>query len=302
MFDSLLITGANGFVGMSVLDQLVSLPNNQRPSAIAIVTRREFPQIREFIEQGLNIKSIIADLTKPWLFDRDFSHVIQLAADGSSSAYSDAASRAFVEISERLIHWCELSTDVPNIFHASSGACFGRQSLEDGRSIDSEWNKEQFVVSRLQAERILKNAQDDSKINLRIGRLYSFLGSRIATKIQYAAPAFVNMAKYDGIVRIKGNPSTVRSYLAASDMADWILKSLLDANCKNLLSIGSSTQVTIIELANEIARLFDAEVKIEPTKSRADRYVADNRETMSILGVQETKTWKESVLELVEKI
>ena len=302
MLESLLITGANGFVGLSLLDYLVALPNSQRPRLVAIVARREFPQIREFIEQGLNIKLFLADLTEPWTFDRDFSHVIQLAADGSSSAYSDEASFAFVKISQQLINWCELSSQPPFVFHASSGACFGYQSLDSGQLINSIWNKEQFVAGRLQVEQMLKNAEDNGKMNLRIGRLYSFLGSRIATKIQYAAPAFAQMAKYDGTIRIKGNPSTVRSYLAASDMADWIMKSFMNINCNNLLTIGSSTQTTILELANEIARLFDAEVEIQPNLTLADRYVADNKETMGILGVQETKTWKESVLEMVEKI
>ena len=299
MFESLLITGANGFVGQSVLDQIVSLPEGQRPRVITVVTRREFPLINWFIEQGLNINSVIADLTEPWKFDRDFSHVIQLAADGSSNAYSEVSSRDFVKISEQLIHWCQLSKNAIEVFHASSGACFGYQALDKGRSLPIEWDKEKFVNGRLQAERMLKNAQDDGNLNLRIGRLYSFLGRHIATKIQYAAPSFVIMAKRDGVVRITGSPTTVRSYLDASDMANWILKSLINTKCENPLSIGSSTEVTILELAHEVARLIGVEVRVEYTLAQPDRYVADNEETKVTLGVRESKTWKESVLEFI---
>ena len=299
MFESLLITGANGFVGQSVLDQIVSLPEGQRPRGITVATRREFPKINWFISQGLNINSVIADLIEPWKFNRDFSHVIQLAADGSSNAYSDASSRDFVKISEQLIQWCQLSKNPIEVFHASSGACFGYQALNKVQSSPIDWNKENFVNGRLQAERMLKDAQDDGNLNLRIGRLYSFLGRHIATKTQYAAPSFAIMAKRDGVVRITGNPATVRSYLDASDMSDWILKSLINANCKNPLSIGSSTEVTILELAHEIARLIGVEVKIESNSTQPDRYVADNEETKVTLGVQETKTWKESVLEFI---
>ena len=299
MFESLLITGANGFVGQSVLDEIVSMPEGQRPSAITIVTRREFPNVEKFIEQGLKINSVIADLTETWNFNRDFSHVIQLAADGSMTAYSEVSSREFVKISEQLIQWCKLSKNAIEVFHASSGACFGYQALDKGRSSPIEWNKENFVNGRLQAERMLKDAQDDGNLNLRIGRLYSFLGRHIATKTQYAAPSFAIMAKRDGVVRITGNPATVRSYLDASDMSDWILKSLINANCKNPLSIGSSTEVTILELAHEIARLIGVEVKTESDSTQPDRYVADNEETKVTLGVRESKTWKESVLEFI---
>ena len=300
MFESLLITGANGFVGQSVLDEIVSLPEGQRPSAITIVTRREFPNIDQFIEQGLKINSVIADLTETWNFNRDFSHVIQLAADGSITAYSEVSSREFVKISEQLIQWCQLSKNPIEVFHASSGACFGYQALDRSQSLSIEWNKEKFVNGRLQAERILKNAQDDGILNLRIGRLYSFLGRHIATKVQYAAPSFVAMAKRDGVVRILGSPATVRSYLDASDMGYWILKSLIETKSKNPLAIGSSTEVTTLELAHEVARLIGVEVEVESTTSRPDRYVADNEETMATLGVRETKTWKESILELIE--
>ena len=301
MFESLLITGANGFVGQSVLDEIVSMPEGQRPSAITIVTRREFPNVEKFIEQGLKINSVIADLTETWNFNRDFSHVIQLAADGSMTAYSEVSSREFVKISEQLIQWCQLSKNSIEVFHASSGACFGYQALDRSQPSSIEWNKKKFVNGRLQAERILKNAQDDGILNLRVGRLYSFLGRHIATKVQYAAPSFVTMAKRDGVVRIMGSPATVRSYLDASDMADWILKSLIETKCKNPLAIGSSTEVTILELAHEIARQIGVGVEVESTLSQPDRYVADNEETMATLGVRETKTWKESILELIEK-
>jgi len=61
MFESLLITGANGFVGQSVLDQIVSLPEGQRPRGITVATRREFPKINWFISQGLNINWTLCD-------------------------------------------------------------------------------------------------------------------------------------------------------------------------------------------------------------------------------------------------
>ena len=59
--------------------------------------------------------------------------------------------------------------------------------------------------------------------------------------------------------------------------------------------------MTILELAHEVARLIGVEVRVESTLAQPDRYVADNEETMTTLGVRETKTWKESVLEFIEK-
>ena len=301
MLDSLLITGANGFVGRSVLDKIVSLPEDQRPNEIGLVIRREFPQINQLIEQGLNIKLIFADLTEPWMFDRDYSHVIQLAADGSNRAYGNAACSDFVKITQRFLHWCHLSNNVPSTFHASSGACFGYKGLDKSLLSDTDWNKKKFVESRLQAENLLKNAHEEGRLNLRIGRLFSFLGGHISTKAQYAAPSFITMAKRDGVVRVTGNPSTVRSYLDANDMADWILKSLLNDECGEILSIGSSVEVTILELAKEVARLIDAKVEVIPTVSPPDWYVAENQETMNTLAVKETKSWEESIIELVQK-
>jgi cell division protein FtsI/penicillin-binding protein 2 len=70
----------------------------------------------------------------------------------------------------------------------------------------------------------------------------------------------------------------------------------------SLLSIGSSVEVTILELAKEVARLIDAKVEVIPTVSPPDWYVAENQETMNTLAVKETKSWEESIIELVQKV
>ena len=259
-------------------------------------------------EIGLNLKivHIQADLLDEWKFDRSVTHVLQLAADGSENAYSQKASDDFVMFSLRLIEWCETLSHKPVVMHVSSGACFGYfPIMSDGArshrtNIPSNgtWSKAKFVEGRLEAERLLRQAREANKFNLQIARLYSFIGEHIREKIHYAVPSFISMAKTSGVIRLTGDPMTVRSYLSADDMSNWIFTALKSDQELPLLSIGSSVPVTMIDLAEFIAKQFSAKVVVDDHHKIGDVYVADNESTKNLLKVDETISWQQALLDL----
>ena len=257
---------------------------------------------------NLRIKHVQADLLDEWKFDRSVTHVLQLAADGSSNAYSQKASDDFVKFSLRLIEWCETLLHKPVVLHASSGACFGYMPLnsdlrsKNGASSTSNevWSKANFVGGRLKAEQLLQQAHDLNKFDLRIARLFSFIGEHIREKIHYAVPSFISMAKTSGVIHITGDPMTVRSYLSADDMSNWLVAALRSDDELPLLAIGSSIPVTMTDLADFIAEQFSAKVVINDQHTSGDIYVADNELTMDLLKVGETISWKDALLDLTK--
>ena len=259
-------------------------------------------------EIGLNLKivHIQADLLDEWKFDRSVTHVLQLAADGSENAYSQKASDDFVKFSLRLIEWCETLSHKPVVMHVSSGACFGYfPIMSDGArshrtNIPSNgtWSKANFVEGRLEVERLLRQAREANKFNLQIARLYSFIGEHIREKIHYAVPSFISMAKTSGVIRLTGDPMTVRSYLSADDMSNWIFTALKSDQELPLLSIGSSIPVTMIDLAEFVAEQFSAKVVVDDHHKIGDVYVANNESTKNLLKVDETISWQQALLDL----
>ena len=285
-----------------------TLPVSQRPELTTLVSRSEIKDLADVVAMNLNIKHVQADLLDQWKFDRTVTHILQLAADGSENAYSQKASDDFVKFSQRLIECCETLSHKPVVVHASSGACFGYFPLnadvrsKNGASSTSNeiWSKANFVDGRLKAEQLLQQAHDLNKFDLRVARLYSFIGEYIREKIHYAVPSFISMAKTSGVIHITGDPMTVRSYLSANDMADWLVAALQADTKLPMLSIGSSAAVTMFDLAEFIAEQFSAKVVLNDQHTAGDIYVADNELTKDLLKVGETISWREALLDLTK--
>ncbi len=284
------------------------MPLDQRPELISLASRSEILDLGDQVVANLKVRHIRADLLDKWSFDRSVTHILQLAADGSENAYSQKASDDFVLFTRRLIEWCETLLQPPVVVHASSGACFGHfpiiSDVRVGRQANStrngEWPKANFVEGRLEAERLLRQAQGDKKFDLQIARLYSFIGEHIREKIHYAVPSFISMAKSSGVVSLTGDPMTVRSYLSAHDMSAWIVAALQADQELPLLSIGSSVPVTMIDLAEFVAKQFSAKVIVSDHLKIGDVYIADNELTKDLLKVNETISWREALLDLTQ--
>jgi len=297
--DSLLITGAFGFVGKSYLDWLIEQPPEIIPKNIALVSQSERPIDSKFQELGKQIINIRADLTKEWNFEFEPTHVLNFAADGSANSYTEEAGDRYFSINKNLIKWLE-GKSVDTLFHASSGACnYGTNNAELGTFTELRPTMAHFVKKRLSVE---SEIMGYAKVkNLTIARLFSFTGRHIIEKKQYAISNFLDSAKRKKTINIKGNPDTVRSYLAASDMAEWINCSLSRlGRSKDIIQIGSENPITIFELAKYISNLSGCNIVIESTHEKKEIYLPNISQTRLALGVREKIDWKKQIKGLVD--
>ena len=284
------------------------LPLDQRPELVTLVSRSRIGNLSEETNAKLKIHHIQADLLNEWNFDPSVTHILQLAADGSGNSYSERASVDFVMFTRRLIEWLDTLSQMPVVMHVSSGACFGYfplnangvQNLSSNIASSKNWSKAIFVEGRLEAERLLRQACDKLKFDLKVARLYSFIGEHIREKMQYAVPSFISMAKNSGTIQLMGDPMTIRSYLSAHDMSAWIFSALKSNQELPLLSIGSSTPVRMIDLAEYIAKQFSSRVVLSDQYEIGDVYIADNERTKDLLKVDETISWQQAILDLIK--
>lgn len=306
----LLVTGGSGFVGRSFLQYLSEKPKEYIPNQIGLTSRSTPVTVPKALSEKTEIVDIFCDLEKPWQFDFAASHIVHLAADGSERSYTTEAGQTFIEMTTNLGEWSK-KLKFPTIFHASSGAVYaqGRQQTlskiqnDKNKSKDSvatfSETKRQFVRSRIIAEEKLQHLNDNGDINLRIGRLFSFIGAHLKTKPQYAINSFLEMARTGEII-ISGNPNTTRGYLGAEDMSNWIYRTLSQDVETGIFDIGSSTPVTMREIANFIGLQLGARVAILNPESELDYYLAKNDDTLKKLKVSVTTEWQDLITDYLK--
>jgi nucleoside-diphosphate-sugar epimerase len=297
--ESLLITGANGFVGQAIIQKLGTLNPRNLPREIVLVTRNGLK-----VNLPLSLREITCvvsqDLTKPWNIPHQSSHVINLAADGSHAPYSKEASDSFILIGRNLINWIKNLEAHVDLFHASSGACFDYVSSDKSKHLSN--GKVEFINSRIQVEEELVRASKNNDLRLSIGRLFTFSGNLILQKNQYAITEFIKSGLCERHIRVNGNAETVRSYLHEDAMAHWVLRATINPVELNPLQIGSNQPVTIKELAEYVAEITGAEVTYASTSQPPDFYLPNNEETRSSLAVNEGTTWKIAVQEMIDNV
>ena len=180
--ESLLITGSNGSIGQSFLTYLENMPEKELPKKIVLVNRNQPVQLSPELKRKSEIIFFLTDLTKQWDFNLKVSHVLNLAGDGSSTAYSKDSAQNFVKICNNLSDWA-LINKPKVIVHASSGACFYNTSKNK-----EYMNKVNLIDSRLHSESIINQIKENLEVNVILARLFTFIGPNLLTKQQYAAP------------------------------------------------------------------------------------------------------------------
>lgn len=295
---NLAITGANGFVGRSIIENISKLSDQHLPKKLTLITRNGLnysigPQLFE------RTRFIYQDLCQVWEFQDNVTHLVNLAADGTKDSYSNEACSKFTSISENLVQWIKRTNQQITVFHASSGACFGYKPLVP--RIHQNNIKANFILNRIEVEDFLLMSSRKIGFNLSIGRLFTFSGSNILSKSQYALSQFIDTATRSRRIIVKGDPETERSYLHQDAMSGWIMKALSVAESDIFLQIGSNEVVTIGELANYIAQETGASIEFAKDPIPGDRYIPENSETMCRLGMGQGKSWRDAVLEMIKE-
>ena len=188
--------------------------------------------------------------------------------------------------------------EVPMAVHLSSGAIYGRQSMENfHRSEDDKAGNEldAYGQAKLATDRVLQDAFSDGKIKFQSPRLFAFAGPLLQLNAHFAVGNFVLDGVQGKPISVNGNPNTLRSYMYPSDL---IIALLVIATHDEYLNvnIGSEESISMSDLAYLISRLTTAkEVLFTNPNLNPSNYVPSISRLKSILPGCEFLTLEESL-------
>ncbi|WP_019556959.1 NAD-dependent epimerase/dehydratase family protein [Thiomicrorhabdus arctica] len=311
----ILITGGTGFVGAWVARSLVWLNDELNfDCSIIILTRN--PKKLEELDPDLygrsDISFIKSDIRSLHDLPQDINYIIHSAANPDNRVHmSDPVNtmdviaigtKAIMDAASRL-------SDIKGIVYLSSGQVYG-DAPGNGAAISE--NSQGYLLkkginsiypeAKRYSEALCLAYRSLYKLPVTIVRPFSFIGPYQELNKPWAINSFMQEALNGQPIRILGNGKPKRSYLYATDMAAWLLAILANGKDGEVYNLGSSEEVSLLEVANEINSIISIPVDIivKNNNTLESNFIPSLDYIHTQLGVKENFTFKEALLHTIK--
>lgn len=275
-----LVSGAAGFIGSHLCERLLAdghsvlgLDNLITGSRRNLAHRASHSRFR-FMQH---------DVTQPLELAGRFDHVWHLASLASPKEYlahpietlesGSTGTRNMLEIARR---------DGARFLVTSTSECYG-DPLQHPQ-VETYWGnvnpvgvRSCYDESKRYAEAMTMAYHRYYGVRTNIARIFNTYGPRMALKDGRVVPAFLDQALQGQPLTIFGDGTQTRSFCYVSDMVDGLVR-LASSEERLPVNLGNPVELTILEFAERIRRLMDAELPIvfeplpqdDPQKRRPD--------------------------------
>lgn len=297
----IILTGGTGLFGKWLLTslqetraELVLLSRD--PEAF----RKSFPLVESMAVEF--VKGDVRDFEFPQgHFDYCIHAATPVVSDDLSHA-DDEMTAIIVEGTRRFLEFAR-SADVGRILYVSSGAVYGVQPPE------LECIPEAFPCNpvtaygkgKLQAERLCL----ESGLDCVIARCFAFVGPQMPLDAHFAIGNFIGNCLQGEPIRICGDGRPLRSYMADTDLANWLLTMLVDGQSGGIFNVGSDEAISIADLAGLVREVAGTSNRIEiegtPDFDRSPhRYVPSVEKAHGAFGLHCSVRLDEAILRTIE--
>jgi nucleoside-diphosphate-sugar epimerase len=304
----LLITGATGFFGRWLLESLFAADERHRLGVRVVALSRDpdrfLSAVPHLAVPGLGwMKGSVANLNQGDLKGEKFDMVIHMAteSDMQASAANPQAAAAVITGGTRRALEVAILAGARRFLFASSGAVYGRQPIEMER-ISEDYpglpdpldRKSLYALpgeAKRQAEILCVEHAGSGGLEAVIARGFSFAGPGLPMEGKFAFGNFIGDALAGGPIVIKGDGTTIRSYLYGADLAVWLWTLLLRGTSGRAYNVGSEEPFSLRQVAEAVAAEFGVqEIEIRGRAvpgAASERYVPSTRRAKAELGLGE---------------
>lgn len=274
---SIFITGGTGFFGKWFLESFIYANDKLALNAkITTLTRNpdaflmEYPFYKEHVNTVRFVKGDI--INYDFNLDEKFQFIIH-AATAASEALNKSNPLLMMDtitIGTRRVLDFAITQPIEGFLFVSSGAIYGKQPWnvthireEDSFKVDINNQNSAYAEGKRIAELYCSSYFETYKLPIKIARCFAFVGPYLPLDTHFAIGNFINNVLKNEDIVIKGDGSTVRSYMYASDLMIWLFKILLKGEINQSYNVGSDESVSIKQLAEKISSISNAKVAVK---------------------------------------
>ncbi len=290
------LTGGTGLFGKWLLTAL-----QDSDAELVLLTRNPEAFCRAFpLVKTLRVEFVQGDIRDFKFPEGHFDYCIHAATPVVSDDLSDAdavMTAIIVEGTKRVLDFARLA-NVGRLLYISSGAVYGVQPPELERIPESFPCNPVSVYGKgkLRAEELCL----ESGLDCVIARCFAFVGPHMPLDAHFAIGNFIGNCLRNEPIVIKGDGTAMRSYMYASDLAEWLIGILLNGAKGEVYNVGSEDAISIADLAHRLCRITETENSIELGKKPIDgqapeRYIPSNHKARALLSLQVKVGLNESI-------
>jgi dTDP-glucose 4,6-dehydratase len=296
------ISGGTGFFGCWVLESFIwanDLLNLGSHATILTRSPQSFRTKAPHLAQNKAITLLKGDIRTFKFPSGTFSHILHCATE-SSSMLNDTNPLLLLDtivIGTRHFLDFSIKCGARKFLLTSSGAVYGKQPPEithlpedykgapDSLDINAVYGQGKRLAEQLCC--IYAN----SFFEIKVARCFAFVGPYLPLDVHFAIGNFIGDGLKGGPIMIKGDGTPHRSYMYAADLAIWLWTILFKGQSKRAYNVGNDIDLTIQELANNVAQEFDPRIEIlmhgipDPAKP-TERYVPSIQRAKTELGLK----------------
>jgi len=251
----------------------------------------------------LNVSWVEGDFLNDHLNLGQIDMIIHAATPASAQLNTENPAKMLrinVEAMESVLRYA--SDNKPLLF-TSSGAVYGTQPQSVSHIAEGEFEPKPpenqlnaYAQGKQIAEQLCRAAGSSGQCSPIIARLFAFGGEYLPRDTHFAIGNFIQNALDRQPIGIQGDGRARRSYLYGADMATWLWSALAHGKTEIPFHIGSEHSVSILELAQTVARVSGEVLDYVPEITVAKvidpsepihQYVPANLQTRKTLQVSE---------------
>ena len=274
---SIFLTGGTGFFGKWFLESFIYVNEKLALNAtITSLTRNpevflmEYPFYKEYTTTVKFVKGDI--LNYDFNLDEKFQFIIHAATAASESLNKSNPLLMMdtITIGTRNVLDFAITQPLEGFLFVSSGAVYGKQPWSHPHLIESDSFKininnsnSAYAEGKRIAELYCSTYFEKYSLPIKIARCFAFVGPYLPLDTHFAIGNFIYNALNNEDIIIKGDGSTIRSYMYASDLMVFLWSILLKGEINSPYNVGSDEAISIKQLAEKISNISNPKVSVK---------------------------------------